>query len=287
MPWSADSTYESLVARRIACVGNARFPPGLMAVIACRLCPYSHQLTADMFATREVLVTSSLAGMAKISVDTTNRFLDVIVRGPSSELAVFAQQLLSEVAVTVQLPRWGEWNEGSLQTDLILCSHCVQAGVSSDKITIVQPTGEVKRTDLYRCGDKFYSFARTQLPAQAAEPSLPMAEDVSVWSHERCCQWFVDINPGFWRCLPRSGLTGKVLLGLTRESLAQDLMVTVEDHLNQIEKHLRRLREAHDKWQSAQTTAAVDAGVLLLVITIRSTLFPMQAWRRCSGQSAL
>lgn len=112
MPWSvldpSLAAVLSWIGRRFVCAKGVRFPPGLMAVMACRLCPFSPELKPEMFATRELLVRHSAVTVARVSMDAQNSCLDVVIRGPPAEMAEFAPKLVAEVKSTIHLPRWGE-----------------------------------------------------------------------------------------------------------------------------------------------------------------------------------
>lgn len=183
-----------------------------------------------------------------------NRYLDCIVRGPAREVGTYAQQIIGELRVTLQLPRWGEWRVGTLLSDQVLCTHCIESGVASDKITVVAVTSSVLTSDVYLCGGSERSFQRTQLPEQQPIPA-PEDRNILQWSHQQCCAWLRQVNPGFWRYVPEDDaqplhLNGKRLLSMTSEDWQEDYGVTVSDHLKQLEASIRRLRSVYDDWLS-------------------------------------
>lgn len=255
MPWSPEVKAPCCIGRRFECVGNVRFPPGFMAVLACRLCPFSPQLKHDMFAKRELLVHNGQGATAKLSMDKHSKTLDFVIRGSAAEVAVFGPLLLDEIKATIHLPRWGEWAEGTLQSELVLCTHCIEKGTLHESVTVVKPSDEIKRTDIYLCADQQYSFQRTQFAQAAAQPIVADNEDIATWCHECCCQWLRQVNPGFWRYTAQADsqpqqLSGTRLLEMTADDWREDFGVSVADHLQLIEKSVRRLRLAQKEWQA-------------------------------------
>lgn len=201
----------------------------------CSLAALDRAAQADMFAKRELALKPrcALSGRevtCRISLDESNRTLDVITWGQRAAVAQHMPRVLHEIAACIERQAFGALAKG-VKSNLFLCCRCIrdEKVLAPQVVSVVVSQaatsgGDAKHayTDLddVSCAVHGFVSGADHLLSESKKDTVSLQpSNVISWSPKQLLDEITSRSPGLRKFFQTGTINGKLFLTLERESL--------------------------------------------------------------------